>query len=95
MKPTRQTCFLSALMLCVLCTAAKAEDTDDNAFAAVVEQRVRDWQPTKDERLLDQIGWASNLVEAKRLAKEHGRPLFVFTYSGSTVRANAIALQRC
>ena len=47
------------------------------------------------ERLLDQVGWASDLMDARRLAEKHGRPLFVFTYSGSTTRANAIALQRC
>ena len=33
--------------------------------------------------------------KAQRLAKKYERPLFVFTYSGSTTRANAIALQRC
>ncbi|MEO8497510.1 MAG: hypothetical protein ABI614_20760 [Planctomycetota bacterium] len=64
-------------------------------FTAMVTQRVQDWQPTKDERMLDQVGWAADLVEAQRLAKKHERPLFVFTYSGSTTRANAIALQRC
>lgn len=67
----------------------------DDDFASLVKQRVQDWQPTQDERLLDQVGWASDLVEAQRLAKEHDRPLFVFTYNGSTTRANAIALQRC
>ena len=74
-------------------TAVAAHASDD--VAATVRQRVRDWQPTKDERLLDQVGWASDLVQARRLAKEHNRPLFVFTYNGSTTRANAIALQRC
>lgn len=67
----------------------------DEDFAATVERRVRDWQPTRDERLLDQVGWAADLVEARRLAAKYERPLFVFTYSGSTTRANAIALQRC
>jgi len=72
-----------------------AADAVDKEFTALVKQRVRDWQPTKDERLLDQVGWASDLMEASRLAKKHVRPQFVFTYSGSTTRANAIALQRC
>lgn len=73
---------------------ADVEQTDSR-FNELVQQRIRDWQPTKDERLLDQIGWASDLVEAKRLAKTHEQPLFVFTYSGSTTRTNAIALRRC
>lgn len=70
-------------------------DAAADELAATVERRVRDWQPTKDERLLDQVGWASNLVEGRRLANKHQRPLFVFTYDGSATRANAIALQRC
>jgi hypothetical protein len=76
----------------LLCNPASAVD---EMSAEEITQRVQDWQPTRDERLLDQIGWASDLVEAKRLALEHKRPLFVFTYSGSSMRANAIALQRC
>ena len=79
----------------LIVSISKVSDAADEEFMAMVEQRVRDWQPTPDERLLDQVGWASDLVEAKQLAKKHGRPLFVFTYSGSTTRANAIALQRC
>ena len=75
--------------------AAAAAHAADDDVAATVRQHVQDWQPTKDERLLDQVGWASDLVEAQRLAKKHNRPLFVFTYNGSTTRANAIALQRC
>ena len=81
-------CSLSFLVL----TAVAVAEED---VASLVKQRVKDWQPTRDERLLDQVGWAGDLVEAQRLAKKHGRPLFVFTYDGSTTRANAIALQRC
>lgn len=86
---------LTAAMIAVcsslgICAAEEIEE-----LAASVHQRVTDWQPTKGERLLDQIGWAGGLEEAQRLAKEYDRPLFVFTYSGSTARANAIALQRC
>ena len=79
----------------VMSLAAAAAHAADDDVAAIVRQRVRDWQPTRDERLLDEIGWAGDLIEGRRLAKEHNRPLFVFTYNGSTTRANAIALQRC
>ena len=87
--------FAFAVACVSMNTALSPSDAADDDLATTVEQRVRDWQPTKDERLLDQVGWASDLVEARRLAKKHGRPLFVFTYNGSTTRANAIALQRC
>ncbi len=87
---------LALLVACIAMNAAvHSADAADHEFSEMIKQRVQDWQPTKDERLLDQVGWASDLVEAQRLAKKHDRPLFVFTYSGSTTRANAIALQRC
>jgi hypothetical protein len=96
MKTSRgwQAVFTGALCFMSVLVPAAATVADEDVVA-LIQRRVRDWQPTRDERLLDQVGWASDLVEAKRLAKEHGRPLFVFTYSGSTTRANAIALQRC
>jgi hypothetical protein len=57
---------------------------------AWVETRVADWQPKEEERAFDQIGWAKGLVEAERLAREHSRPIFLFTYSGAN-----IACYRC
>ena len=47
----------------------------------MVSRQVRDWQAIEEERLLDQVGWAGSLLEAKRLAAKHERPLFVFTYN--------------
>ena len=47
-----------------------------------VAQRVRAWQPTADERVFDEIAWVNGLVEAQRLAKKHGRPVFLFTHDG-------------
>lgn len=88
-----QSVFTGAI--CMLSLLVSAAAVADDEFTALVKQRVQDWQPTKDERLLDQVGWASDLVEAQRLAKKYQRPMFVFTYNGSTTRANAIALQRC
>jgi hypothetical protein len=67
----------------------------DDDVTAMVQRRVQDWQATGDERLFDKIGWAGSLVEAQQLARQHTRPVFVFTYNGSTTRINAIALQRC
>jgi hypothetical protein len=69
--------------------------TDDAALAARVDKRIKDWQPISAERRLDEIGWAKDLRDALKLAKENGRPVFLFTYSGSAVRDHAIAGQRC
>jgi hypothetical protein len=49
---------------------------------AEIEQRVREWQPTADERRFDEIGWARDLREALRLSRESGRPVFLLTQSG-------------
>jgi hypothetical protein len=68
---------------------------DDRGLSARVDKRVQAWQPTREERRLDDIGWAKDIRDALRLAKQHGRPLFLFTYSGSTDREHAMALQRC
>ena len=68
---------------------------DDVALASRVDKRTKDWQPTSAERRLDEIGWARDLRDALKLAKENGRPVFLFTYSGSAVRDHAIAGQRC
>lgn len=61
-------------------------EADDLAW---VEQRVRAWQPTAEERRFDEIGWAPSIREAERLAREHGRPVFLFTHDGH------MAIGRC
>jgi Spy/CpxP family protein refolding chaperone len=47
-----------------------------------VAKRVEEWQPTKEEHLMDQIGWAADIREAIRVGKANGRPVFLFNYSG-------------
>ena len=47
-----------------------------------VEKRVWKWQPSPEERSLDKIGWAHDIRTAERLAKKHGRPVFLFTHDG-------------
>ena len=87
---------LHAMAVVAVCsTILQSSRAAEDELITTVNQRVQDWQPTSEELLLDQVGWASDLVEAQRLAQKHQRPLFVFTYSGSTDRANAIALRRC
>ena len=47
-----------------------------------VDERVAALQPTADERRIDRIGWARDIRSALRLAREHGRPVFLFTMDG-------------
>jgi hypothetical protein len=75
--------------------ASGLKPADLAGLASLVDKRTKDWQPTSAERRLDEIGWARDLRDALKLAKENGRPVFLFTYSGSAVRDHAIAGQRC
>jgi hypothetical protein len=47
-----------------------------------IEQRIQEIEPTAKERRFDAIGWASGLRAAERLAKENGRPVFLFSNVG-------------
>jgi hypothetical protein len=88
------TTFLIALVACVR-SEAQQKPSNDKELPAWVEKRVQAWQPTVDERRIDQIAWAKDLRTAQKLAKENARPVFLFSYSGSDERENAMALERC
>jgi hypothetical protein len=74
---------------------AQDKTSNDDSFMARIDRRVQAWQPTPEERLLDDIAWARDLRVALQLASDNKRLVFLFTYSGSPERAHAIALQRC
>ena len=61
----------------------------DDQVARWVEKRIKDWQPTADERRFDAIGWVDSIGEALRLGKKHNRPVFLFTHDGR------MAIGRC
>jgi hypothetical protein len=64
--------------LCLLVGAGP----DGGRDAAWIERRVEQLQPTAEERAIDRIGWAPDLRTALRLARESGRPVFLFTMDG-------------
>ena len=47
-----------------------------------VSRRVKELQPTEAERRIDRVGWATSLLEAEKLARQHKRPVFLFTHDG-------------
>ena len=49
---------------------------------AWVEKRVQELEPAARERRIDEIGWASDIRHAERLAGENSRPVFLFTHDG-------------
>ena len=58
-----------------LATAGAVRSADD--VKAPVEARVAEWWPTAAEKRFDAIGWAPDLRAARKLASEHGRPVFL------------------
>lgn len=76
MKPA-----LAGIFVAAVCSGASLVDE--------VDKRVHAVQPTREERRLDEIGWARDVRDAEALAKQHGRPVFLFTYDGN------IATGRC
>ena len=50
--------------------------------SARIDRWVQDWQPTETDRKFEQIGWVKDIPSAMKLAKQHGRPVFVFTHKG-------------
>ena len=85
----------SMIALLLLAPVGASQGLSDDALTARVDKRIQAWQPTAAERRLDDVGWAKDLVDALRVAKDNNRPVFLFTYSGSAVREHAICLQRC
>ena len=73
--------ILSILVLSAY-TAVGQTPRSDADLAAWVSRRVREWQPTRDERRFDDIAWVDGVREALRLAKTHARPVFLFTHDG-------------
>jgi hypothetical protein len=49
---------------------------------AEIDRRVREWQPSPEERRFDRIGWARDIGEALRLSKASGRPTILLSQSG-------------
>ena len=63
-------------------TAESRLAMSDGGLAKRVERWVREIQPSADERRFDGIGWLTKILEAERLARQHGRPVFLFTHAG-------------
>ena len=73
-------CRVAGLFLAAMTTAASADEPED--FVARTDACVTAWKPTPAERRFDEIGWSTDIRTALALAREHRRPLFVFTHDG-------------
>jgi hypothetical protein len=86
---TALTAGVLGLVALVPLALAEEKRLADREVADWVQKRVQDWQPTAEDRRFDEIGWARDLREAERLARENNRPVFLFTHDGH------IAVGRC
>jgi hypothetical protein len=50
-----------------------------------VASRVAAWQPTAEESAIDRIKWVDGLREAERISRSKKRPMFLFTYDGTSL----------
>jgi hypothetical protein len=75
-------CSVISLILMACQAAAEEKAASFKDLQARVDRRVADWQPTAEEKRFDQIGWCTSLLEAEKLAREHQRPIFLFTHDG-------------
>jgi hypothetical protein len=76
---------IGMLRTLALLGAAAFQDSHKPAAAeefARIDQWIQDWQPTAEDRRMEEIGWAKDIPEAIRLSKQNGRPVFVFTHKG-------------
>ena len=62
--------------------AGTAEPQPTTRDLAWVQKRAQELEPAARERRIDEIGWASDIRQAERLAAEHNRPVFLFTHDG-------------
>ncbi len=84
MRQLYQTSICS-FILPILTASWAAGDEKSASFADLkekIDRRVAAWQPTAEEKRFDQIGWCTSLLEAEKLAREHQRPIFLFTHDG-------------
>ncbi len=77
--------FQCSVTMLILTACQAVGDDNPVPFADLkekIDHRIADWQPTVDEKRFDQIGWCTSLLEAEKLAREHQRPIFLFTHDG-------------
>ena len=76
------TSLLLVLSLAVPAAWAQKKPIADAELARWIDQRVEERQPPAADKRFDEIGWAHDIRTALALAKEHDRPVFLFTHDG-------------
>jgi len=76
--------MLTILLLCCGASAAQppAQTPPTGDSSAWVDGKVAACSPKPEERRFDQTGWVTGIRTALALAKQHNRPVFLFTHDG-------------
>jgi hypothetical protein len=72
-----RTALTTFALLCSLLIGLTAELNIE-----AVRKRIAEIEPKPEEKRFDEIGWAKDIREARRLAAQHNRPIFLFTHDG-------------
>ncbi|MEO8595793.1 MAG: hypothetical protein ABI759_20905 [Candidatus Solibacter sp.] len=75
--------FLPACLVLAAGAIAAENWLKDDRLVEAIQKKVREIQPTREEKRFDEIGWASSIVEARAISQKTNRPLFLFTYNGN------------
>jgi hypothetical protein len=86
MRSSAALLVVGAVLGVTLAGAFAAENyLPDDKLVTQVEKRVHELQPTRDDRKLDLIGWAPDILAAEQLARTANRPIFLFVENGEKV----------
>ena len=55
----------------------------DDKLVEAVQKKVREIQPSREEKRFDEIGWVRSIVEARAISQKLNRPMFLFMYNGN------------
>ena len=72
-----------ALLALLALPAPAQEKNPASRTPAWLDARILEIQPTPVERKFDTIAWVPTVGKALQLAREHGRPIMLFTYDGA------------
>ena len=77
-----QTRPLLAVAIVAFLTGCTLGTIPDAKVVRWVEETVEERQAAPEDKRFDEIGWVTEIREAIKLAKEHNRPIFLFTGDG-------------
>lgn len=76
--------YLATGFVLAIAGAAAAENwLKDDKLVEAVQKKVREIQPSREEKRFDEIGWAPSIVDARAISQKLNRPVFLFTYNGN------------